>query len=91
MLKIDEAPEVTDVGIRVALTPLGAPETDKPTVCAVPPVVAVEIVLPVLFPAMTETDNGLALIEKSFVPTLQLFVAGAIQLAAALENSCWTT
>ena len=92
MLKVDELPEVTDVGFRVAVTPLGAPETLRLTVCAEPEVVAVEIVLLVLFPAVTETDAGLALIEKSLtVP--QLRVAGAIQafpLGAALENSSCT-
>ena len=67
ILSVDEPPEVTDVGLTVAVTPLGAPETDRLTVCALPEVVAVEIVLLPLEPAAIDTADGLALIEKSLV------------------------
>ena len=67
ILSVDEPPEVTDVGLTVAVTPLGAPETDRLTVCALPEVVAVEIVLLPLEPAAIDTADGLAPIEKSFV------------------------
>ena len=51
----------------MAVTPLGAPETDRLTVCALPEIVAVEIVLLPLEPAAIDTAAGLALIEKSLV------------------------
>jgi hypothetical protein len=89
MLSVDEAPEATEVGFRVAVTPLGAPETLRFTVSDDPDVTAVETVLLVLLPATTETDVGLALIEKSFVVP-QLRAAGATQafpLGAEFENS----
>ena len=90
MLSVDEAPEATDVGLRVAVTPLGAPETLRFTVSDDPDVIAVEIVLLVLLPATTETDDGLALIEKSFaVPHEGLTDTQAFPLGAALENSNW--
>lgn len=82
-------PEATDVGFSVVVTPLGAPETLRFTVSDDPDVTVVEIVLLVLLPATTETDDGLALIEKSFVVP-QLGAAGATQalpFGAEFENS----
>ena len=60
-------PDVTEVGLIVAVTPAGAPETESATDCAEPEVVAVAIVLDVEPPAVTDTLVGFAESEKSFV------------------------
>ena len=64
-VRVEELPEVTDVGLTVAVTPLGAPETDRLMVCAVPFVVAVAIVLVPPVPATNDNDVGLAEMLKS--------------------------
>jgi hypothetical protein len=43
-VNVEEPPAVTDAGFSEALAPVGAPATDKFTVCADPLVTAVEIV-----------------------------------------------
>jgi hypothetical protein len=60
-------PAVTDGGLSDALAPLGAPETEKLTVSALPEVTAVEIVLVPEAPCARVKVVGLAEIEKSFV------------------------
>lgn len=65
MVRVEEPPEVTEVGLKLALAPAGRPEILKVTVWAVPEVVAVLMVLVPLFPWVKLTLEGLALIEKS--------------------------
>ena len=86
ILSVDEPPEVTDVGLTVAVTPLGAPATVRLTVCALPEIVAVEIVLLPLEPAAIDTAAGLALNEKSFV-----VVVWRMQAFCEFDHSFCTT
>ncbi len=79
MDRFDDAPAVTEVGLKVAVTPLGAPVTPRLTVPALPETTAVEIVLLPLDPCATDTDVGLALMLKSFAagmvrPTVVLWL-----------------
>ena len=61
-------PAVTDAGLREAVAPLGAPETERVTVCALPEVIAVEMLLEPLVPGEMLRLRGLAEIEKSGAP-----------------------
>src|SRR5450759_5437861 len=58
-------PAITDIGLRVAVAPVGAPLTTRPTVPALPEVTAVLIVLLPDPPWTTLSVAGLAAIEKS--------------------------
>ncbi len=60
-------PAVTEDGENDAVTPLGRPLALSETVCAEPEVTAVETVALVPDPAVTDADDGLTEIEKSFV------------------------
>ena len=75
---VELAPEVTEVGDRVAVTPAGAPETVRATVCAEPEVVAVEMVALADPPAATVAEVGDAAIEKSLVTVPLVTIAWAI-------------
>ncbi len=66
MDSVEDPPALTEAGLNVAVTPLGAPETVRLTVAALPEVTAVEIVLVPLDPCATDTDAGFALMLKSF-------------------------
>jgi hypothetical protein len=68
-------PEVTEVGLIEAVTPVGAPLTDSPTVCAPPEVVAVLTVALVLLPAATVAEPGFTEIEKSLPGLVPVTVA----------------
>src|SRR3954467_7265281 len=87
MLRVDEPPEVTEVGLSVAVTPAGAPVTESETVCALPEVVAVETVAEVELPRTTLADVGLTVTEKLLPATALL----TMQLLVALSNSVCTT
>ena len=63
---VEPPPAVTEGGVRVAVTLLGAPVTAKFTVPAEPATTAVVIAEEPEAPAATVTEAGLALIEKSF-------------------------
>ena len=65
MLKVDEPPAVTEVGLNDEVVPLGAPLTDSATLWAEPEVTAVEIVLVPLVACTRLRLVGLAEIEKS--------------------------
>ena len=80
---VELPPDVTDVGLSVAVTPVGAPLTARVTVCAEPLVVAVEIVELVEPPAVTEPLVGLAEIEKSLVAML------AMHAPCEFDHSFW--
>lgn len=67
IVSVEEPPEVTEVGLKLAEAPAGTPEMLNETVCAAPAVVAVLMVLVPLFPCTRFKLEGLALIEKSFV------------------------
>ena len=89
MFSVADAPDVTEVGLNVAVTPLGAPETVRLTVCALPFVVAVEIVLLPFVPAVKETAAGLAEILKSLATELVIVsdtVVLCVPLAAVPVN-----
>jgi hypothetical protein len=85
MVRVEEPPEETEVGLRVAVTPVGAPETARVTVPEAPTVEVLIVELP-LPPRTTETLAGLAAIVKSGAA-----VIGRMQLFWALENSSWMT
>ena len=66
IVKVDEAPEETLVGLNEAIAPAGTPLTDRLTVCAEPLVINVLTVADPLAPWATLSDVGLTEIEKSF-------------------------
>jgi hypothetical protein len=63
---VDVPPDVTALGVKDPLAPVGRPDTVRATDCAAPDTVAVEIVVVALAPCATDPDVGLALREKSF-------------------------
>ena len=65
-VRVDDPPEVTDVGENVAVTPDGTPVTERATLWDEPLRVVVFTVTFVVAPATTLPDDGLAEIEKSF-------------------------
>jgi hypothetical protein len=66
-VSVDVPAPVMLAGLKDAEAPAGRPLTDRFTVCAEPDVTAVEIVDEPLPPWVTDTVDGLADIEKSFV------------------------
>src|SRR3989440_479167 len=66
-VSVELPPAVTDVGLSAAVAPLGTPVTERLTVCALPEVTAVEIVLVPEAPCTRLKLVGLAAIEKLFV------------------------
>src|SRR6266545_1710659 len=58
-------PAVTDAGVKLAVTPAGAPDADSATGCAVPDTTAVDTVTVVDEPAVTVPEPGLSDSEKS--------------------------
>src|SRR5437879_3697675 len=65
-VSVELPPAVTDVGLSDAVAPLGTPVTERLTVCALPEVTAVEIVLVPEAPCTRLKLVGLAAIEKLF-------------------------
>ncbi|PSK65733.1 hypothetical protein B0E53_02284 [Micromonospora sp. MH33] len=65
MVSVDEPPEVTEDGLNDAVAPLGRPDAENVTVCAVPLVVAVATVVETEPPAVTEPEVGESETEKS--------------------------
>ena len=65
IVAVDEAPAVTEAGLNAALAPAGRPLAEKVTVCAAPPVTAVETVVEAEPPAVTLPEVGEAATEKS--------------------------
>ena len=63
-LSVDEAPEVSEEGEKLALTPEGSPDTVNLTVCADPVSVAVLIVVEIERPNDTLPAAGLATSEN---------------------------
>jgi hypothetical protein len=66
-VRVDEPPDVTDVGLNVAVTPDGRPLAEKATDWADPAVVAVLTVVVAELPAATEPEVGEVATEKSLV------------------------
>ncbi len=64
-VRVEELPDCTEAGLSVAVTPDGAPETDRATVCGLPLTVAVLTVAVTLPPGLAEPAAGEVLIEKS--------------------------
>ncbi len=64
-VSVEELPDCTDVGLSVALTPDGAPETDRASVWGLPLTVVVFTVEVTLVPGSAEPAAGEVLIEKS--------------------------
>ena len=67
IVNVADPPAVTLVGDRLAVAPDGAPDTDNDTDPADPLVTAVLIVDDPDAPWANDTDDGLALIEKSLL------------------------
>jgi hypothetical protein len=61
----DEPPDVTEDGLKEAVTPAGRPEAVRATVCALPEVVAVATVVLTVDPLWTVPEAGLTETEKS--------------------------
>jgi len=77
-VNVEPEPELTDVGLNDADAPAGTPVTDRVTVCDDPWIVAVEMLLFPVPPCWMLSDEGNALIEKSFV-----MLADAVKPAVA--------
>src|SRR5713101_1701901 len=75
---VELCPADTEFGVNETVTPLGCPVAVKLTVCALPEVTAVLMVLEPEEPCWTERLAGLAVMEKSLV-------AGAPQLGNLKE------
>jgi hypothetical protein len=71
-LIVEELPEETDAGLKLTVVPAGWPLAENATVCAAPLVTVVPIVDVPLLPCATLRLDGLALIEKSDGPFVQL-------------------
>ena len=69
-VRLDDPPAVTDVGLKVAVAPVGSPDADRATDSAVPEVTAVLTMAVVDPPAVTVPEVGLTEIEKLFPPVL---------------------
>jgi hypothetical protein len=81
---VDDPPEVTDAGLKLTETPVGAPELVSATVCALPEVVAVVTVAVDEEPGVTVAVLGLSDTEKSFavdVPVVSVQAAYSSALA----------
>src|SRR6266516_738608 len=59
-------PAVTELGLKLTVTPAGVPDADRLTDCALPDVTAVVTVAVVEPPAVTEPEDGDSDTEKSF-------------------------
>ena len=66
MVAVEDWPVVMLAGLKPTLTPDGAPVAVSATVCGLPLVTAVLMVLVPFWPAVTETLDGEALMLKSF-------------------------
>src|SRR5436190_1517432 len=69
MVSVDDPPAVTEVGLNVAVAPVGRPDADSDTDSAVPEVTAVLTVAVVPLPAVTVPEFGLTEMEKSLPTT----------------------
>ena len=81
-VSVELPPAVTDAGVSVTVDPAGPPVADSVTVCALPDVTAVEMVVLTEPPWVTEPDAGLAEIEKS--------LAGAVAVAGFHQSPAIT-
>ena len=66
-VSVELPPVVTELGLKAAVTPLGNPVIERATVSAEPDTGAVLMVLVPCAPWATESEAGLALMEKSLV------------------------
>jgi hypothetical protein len=87
MISVALPPDVTDAGLKEAVTPLGAPVRDRLTVWALPLVVAVDTVTDPEPPAWIDVLTGLTAIEKPFAAA----AIDTTQLFWEFENSVCTT
>ena len=81
---VDEPPAVTDAGLKLTVVPDGWPAALKAIDCADPLVTAVLIVDVPLAPWLTESELGLAEIEKSSGGGV-VTVSGTSTVCVALE------
>jgi hypothetical protein len=89
MVSVDEPPEVIDDGLNDAVAPLGRPDADRFTVCALPLVTVVPMVAVTEPPAVVLPEAGDAAIEKSLpagVPTASVHSAYAAASAARFST-----
>src|SRR6266540_4842039 len=73
IVRAEDAPEVTDDGLKLAVAPLGRPLADRLTVCALPEVVAVATVADTEPPGSVAPEVGETDTEKSLAGTPPLF------------------
>ena len=67
--KVELLPAISEDGLRLALAPLGTPDSDKDTDCADPEVTALEMVLLTDEPDARVRAAGLETTEKSLLAT----------------------
>ncbi len=67
IVTVEDAPAVTELGLKLAVAPVGRPEAESATLCALPEVTAVETVAVAELPGVTVAAVGLTESEKSFV------------------------
>ena len=65
IVSVDDEPDWTEEGLKLAVAPLGRPDAVRFTVCALPEVVAVPMVVVAAEPGWTLPEAGLRLREKS--------------------------
>src|SRR5207248_2400936 len=82
-VSVELLPEVTEVGLTMAVAPLGVPLTARLTVPALPLVTAVEMVLVALEPCAMLNDVGDALMEKSGGGAVTVTLAVTLRLPLA--------
>ena len=82
---VEEPEPVTEVGLKLALAPVGKPLTLNATAPVKPPDAVTVAVYEVPAPAVTVCDDGVAAMEK-LGPEAG---GGSTQLFAAFENSSW--
>ena len=83
---VEDPDPVTEVGLKLAVAPLGKPLTLKLTTPVNPPDAVMVVVYEVPPPCVTVCDAGDAVMEKSGPAAAG---GGSTQLFAALENSSW--
>ncbi len=84
-VSVELPPAVTDDGLSDAVAPLGTPERERLTVCALPEVTAVEMELVPEAPCCRLKLAGLAEIEKLF--TVGLVTVSVTEAECVIEPS----
>jgi hypothetical protein len=82
--RLEEEPAATDVGVNVAVVPVGNPLALSETVCDEPAVTAVETVAVAALPAVTLLELGATESEKSFAGALVTVSDNVVECVAVV-------